>query len=446
MSSDHSSSSSHRLFPDDIALELMLGKEARSEVERLRSRVTKLEKEIEAKDAIIARLWACSGSTDEPILSKPHEPCSDSGSVSASKVMDATSKPAPADTMVQAKQSRDVALQCNICVDYFSSPFTIECGHTFCYECLHAWLEIQKSCPTCRAKLLRRPTLSFSIREQVLVSISRLPEPDRKEIMGKVQAGEDYLNKKQRHRDPWERIFRPAELEGSGITIVDQDDGVSGAEDSDNNSQENTDRESEYVSDSYDSHDSFIDDSVVVYDNGSEKDSDENDLDLSDESPDSDREHDSHRQRAAGSADLDEPDSNGDSDTDHTTRNHSYNNRSSEEVEEAQVIRSRGGRHQTIRRAIMISDDDDGDGDDKDDEDKNKPNRISRQDEDKHGSDNSRQGKGMAASSSVIERHIKRAAAESDSDEADTSDDDFATTASRRSKMPRRGYLQSLFM
>ncbi|KAF9930416.1 hypothetical protein BGZ67_005835 [Mortierella alpina] len=248
---------------DDMALELMMEKEANSEVVELRSEVARLKKEIEFKDNLIARLQ--------------------SGSHVQDSVDSAAAKPGPADTVVASKRPHglDGALQCSICVDYFSSPFTVECGHTFCYACLRSWLQIHKSCPTCRTKLLRRPTLSFNIREQVHSSIARLPEPERKIAQEKMHADEQSMQRVQSKGDVWKDIFKPLSLEGIGNTIVDAEDGVrrcvscgwevrggicvncsnlfSDVEGSDVDSQDNTDQESEEP-DAYDSHDSFIDD------------------------------------------------------------------------------------------------------------------------------------------------------------------------------------------
>ncbi|KAF9571515.1 E3 ubiquitin ligase [Mortierella alpina] len=267
---------------DDMALELMMEKEANSEVVELRSEVARLKKEIEFKDKLIARLQA--GVHDREL----------------SLIYTSAAKPGPADTVVASKrpQGLDGALQCSICVDYFSSPFTVECGHTFCYACLRSWLEIHKSCPTCRTKLLRRPTLSFNIREQVHASIARLPEPERKIAQEKMAADEQSMQRVQSKGDVWKDIFKPLSLEGIGNTIVDAEDGVrrcascgwevrggvcvncsnlfSDVEGSDVESQDNTDQESEEP-DEYDSHDSFIDDgdSADEY-GGSESDSDSN--------------------------------------------------------------------------------------------------------------------------------------------------------------------------
>ncbi|KAF9116705.1 hypothetical protein BGX27_000087 [Mortierella sp. AM989] len=275
---------------DDMALELFMAKEAQSEVEQLRNQVARLKKEIEFKDAVIAKLQVESGSRQEISTLSATEKPTLSGTISHT-VLEGS------DSLTRhQQQQRDAALQCNICVDYFSSPFTVECGHTFCYTCLYSWLEIHKSCPTCRTKLLRRPTLSFNIREQVQSSISSLPQPEREVAMKKVQADENSLKRIQTNGDLWKGLFKPLGFEGLGNTIRDDDDGVSrcascgwevrggvctncstlfsdvGESD---DSQDHTDNASE--PDQYDSHDSFINDDEVEMENWSDNSSSDND-------------------------------------------------------------------------------------------------------------------------------------------------------------------------
>lgn len=54
-------------------------------------------------------------------------------------------------------------LHCSICTDYFIAPYTLDCGHTFCYNCILAWFESlvgqekPKKCPTCRCTTTSRP-------------------------------------------------------------------------------------------------------------------------------------------------------------------------------------------------------------------------------------------------------------------------------------------------
>ena len=203
-----------------MALELFAAKESESEVQRLQAVIERLNKELEHKNAIISRLQA---KVTSYIMAK--------GDSVATKteLHDTTSDDSTALVPAQPPRNsaREVALQCSICVDYFASPFTAECGHTFCYTCLHSWLQIQKSCPTCRTKLLRRPTLSFNIREQVQASLARLPEADRMLALEKLAADENSLKAKQRLGDLWQGIFKPLGLDGfGGNIIVDRDDGV----------------------------------------------------------------------------------------------------------------------------------------------------------------------------------------------------------------------------
>ncbi|KAF9413662.1 E3 ubiquitin ligase [Entomortierella beljakovae] len=262
--STHTSSSTSM---DDLAMELLMAKEAQSEVERLQNEVKRLKKESDFKDEIIAKLQA--------------ELAARSNTSAISSTSDAI---ASSNALIRSNtsyQPRDIALQCSICVDYFSSPYTVECGHTFCYTCLHSWLEIHKSCPTCRTKLLRRPTLSFNIREQVHSSLLRLPESERAVAIKKLQEDEDNVKRLLNQGDLWKDIFRP--LTFASGSILDDDDGVrrcvscgwevaggscvncntlfSDAGESDD-SQEHSDNISE--PDQYDSHDSFINDDFNI--------------------------------------------------------------------------------------------------------------------------------------------------------------------------------------
>ena len=47
-------------------------------------------------------------------------------------------------------------LYCIICSYPFQNPQRLNCGHTFCSDCIHSWLKKNKTCPHCRAKLNRK--------------------------------------------------------------------------------------------------------------------------------------------------------------------------------------------------------------------------------------------------------------------------------------------------
>ena len=44
---------------------------------------------------------------------------------------------------------------CSICLNDIDidSLCDTDCEHSFCYECLHKWLEIKQDCPYCRKKI-----------------------------------------------------------------------------------------------------------------------------------------------------------------------------------------------------------------------------------------------------------------------------------------------------
>ncbi|KAF9168575.1 E3 ubiquitin ligase [Actinomortierella ambigua] len=238
---------------DMAALDLLMEKTAETEVKELQALVEKLRKEIAFKDETIAKL-------QEELARRPAH---------------TSSGPAANGSLVHTH--RDPTMQCAVCVDYFAVPYTVECGHTFCYTCLHNWLAIRKECPTCRTKLMRRPAMSFIVREQVQAAVERLPEPDRSAVKERLALEDASVKAKQADGDAWKGIFRPIEFVS---TVFDKDDDVrrcvscgweviggactgcntafSDVEDSDH-SQDRTDGESG-DEDAYDSNDSFIND------------------------------------------------------------------------------------------------------------------------------------------------------------------------------------------
>ncbi|PIA14951.1 hypothetical protein COEREDRAFT_82370 [Coemansia reversa NRRL 1564] len=59
------------------------------------------------------------------------------------------------------------ALQCAVCLEVFSQPHSLACGHTFCQGCLLEWLPQRRQCPTCRASVTQRPAVAFAVQDAV---------------------------------------------------------------------------------------------------------------------------------------------------------------------------------------------------------------------------------------------------------------------------------------
>jgi hypothetical protein len=78
-------------------------------------------------------------------------------------------------------------VQCKICLKPFYEPFTLTCGHTYCYTCLSSWVGGShnrgkpKNCPDCRAVISREPCPNYVLRDLVHMFMARvelLPEDE----------------------------------------------------------------------------------------------------------------------------------------------------------------------------------------------------------------------------------------------------------------------------
>ncbi|XP_018431021.1 PREDICTED: E3 ubiquitin-protein ligase TRIM39-like [Nanorana parkeri] len=59
-------------------------------------------------------------------------------------------------------------LECSVCLDFYTDPVTLKCGHNYCRNCIDGVLDTQKeygvfSCPECREEFRERPALHRNI-------------------------------------------------------------------------------------------------------------------------------------------------------------------------------------------------------------------------------------------------------------------------------------------
>lgn len=64
---------------------------------------------------------------------------------------------------------------CRVCIRLLYEPYTISCGHTFCYSCLRQWFDrdpTHKTCPDCRNEVVHAPAPAYLVRKFTLCLIA----------------------------------------------------------------------------------------------------------------------------------------------------------------------------------------------------------------------------------------------------------------------------------
>ncbi|XP_077117445.1 E3 ubiquitin-protein ligase TRIM39-like [Ranitomeya variabilis] len=93
--------------------------------------------------------------------------------------------------MLSVMASTDVRdeLLCSICLNIYTDPVTLRCGHNFCRVCIGRVLDTQDgsgvySCPECRDEFLERPTLQKNITLHNVSERFQSTQPNQEEITG----------------------------------------------------------------------------------------------------------------------------------------------------------------------------------------------------------------------------------------------------------------------
>ncbi|XP_018430956.1 PREDICTED: E3 ubiquitin/ISG15 ligase TRIM25-like [Nanorana parkeri] len=78
-------------------------------------------------------------------------------------------------------------LDCSICLNIYTDPVTLKCGHNFCCCCIERVLDTQGRsglycCPQCREEFQERPELLRNITLRNIVKSFRPTEPEQKEM------------------------------------------------------------------------------------------------------------------------------------------------------------------------------------------------------------------------------------------------------------------------
>ncbi|XP_077327261.1 E3 ubiquitin-protein ligase TRIM11-like [Lithobates pipiens] len=77
-------------------------------------------------------------------------------------------------------------LECSVCLNIYTDPVTLRCGHNFCRVCIDGVLDTQEgsggySCPECREKFPDRPALQKNMKLRNIAETFLSTQPDQEE-------------------------------------------------------------------------------------------------------------------------------------------------------------------------------------------------------------------------------------------------------------------------
>ncbi|CAL00672.1 hypothetical protein CBS63078_2372 [Aspergillus niger] len=93
-------------------------------------------------------------------------------------------------------------LQCGVCIRPLYEPYTLACGHTFCYSCLTSWFvggRHNKTCPDCRAPVKAQPAPAYLVRAVVQMFTSR------PELLDKGETTDEHLSHQREEAERLEK-------------------------------------------------------------------------------------------------------------------------------------------------------------------------------------------------------------------------------------------------
>ena len=101
-------------------------------------------------------------------------------------------------------------LKCSVCIDYFIAPMSLECGHTFCENCIAASLtHAGPRCPLCGRRATRLPAPSLLLNRFIAFELGK--RLDAREMVEWEERGAAFARAKRelrRHESRRRRMQR----------------------------------------------------------------------------------------------------------------------------------------------------------------------------------------------------------------------------------------------
>lgn len=124
-------------------------------------------------------------------------------------------------TSLELQELKD-ELVCSVCQDWIVHAASLECGHSFCRECIDQWLtQKQFHCPVCRNQVQREPTSSRALDIIVEKSVQGGTESGYTEFQQRVQAADQRASKRQKHLSQLQQSVKEALSKGKAFFSVE---------------------------------------------------------------------------------------------------------------------------------------------------------------------------------------------------------------------------------
>eukprot|EP00916_Digyalum_oweni_P013007 GHVL01021380.1.p1 GENE.GHVL01021380.1~~GHVL01021380.1.p1 ORF type:complete len:329 (+),score=57.16 GHVL01021380.1:76-1062(+) len=152
-------------------------------------------------------------------------------------------------TLSSYKRNIGGSILCDVCQDPIARAHSLQCGHTFCLECIYRWIEKKKSdasCPSCRAPAsFKSMNPSFPLDKVVAAVVDTEASPERREFKSRFEeAGRTAIILKEQ----LEKKVKPKKTRNDDYS-EDENSDVSANSDEDEYEEEGSDEDENSDSD-----------------------------------------------------------------------------------------------------------------------------------------------------------------------------------------------------